>query len=284
MKTVKAISHHLAPPSVRMLALLTFITAAVGLLVFTAQRVAVAQSSVWSLGGEAQVINNSDPPNPVAFELSSRCLEPGGVFGCIEGDRLTRSGIVFTPPPGHILRFQDLFRLSTDFNPTETDCGAGSPRFEIGLDLTGDGLVDGSLFVYLGPQYNFTNCLRGWQSSGNLIADISSDQRYDLTQFGGPFYGTYFEALTLVGRGAICYILLVVDSGWWPQLQPKAGTQIIHVDNVRVNQFTLKAINPPTTAPVELQSPDAPSDAPDDLRGPQRRIRLSRSLGAAVIK
>lgn len=290
MKISNVIFRSLGRIPIRPLVVMAVAMAMIGLMAVKANPAKTApalQSSVWSLGGEA-VVAPSENPHSVAFKLSSECLpDSAGIYRCIEEDRLTRSGIVFTPPQGPKLMFADLSQLSTDFNPTNSDCGAGSPRFEIALDLNGDGFPEGSLFIYLGPLYDFTNCLRGWQNSGNLIADMGSDQRYDLTQFGGPFYGTYFDALSLVGSGTICYVILVVDSGWWPNLQPTVGHQIIHVDNVKINQFSLKATNPPQGSPTALLPADE-SSLPRFVRSDEfdsmQRIRLGRSFGVSVIQ
>jgi hypothetical protein len=290
MKISNLISRRREHLPLRTLVVLAFTTAMVSLMAVNANPAKTAaplQSSVWSLGGEAAVVP-SETPHSVAFKLSSECLpDSAGIFGCVEDGRLTRSGVVFQPPSGPKLKFADLFRLSTDFNPVNSDCGAGSPRFEIGLDLNGDGFPEGSLFIYLGPLFNFTGCTSGWQNSGNLVANITSDQRFDLTQFNGPFYGTYFDALSLVGRGTICYVILVVDSGWWPNLQPRAGHQIIHVDTVRINQFTLNATNPPLAPPIELFPADE-SSLPGIVRSDEidsvRSIRLGRSFGVWEIQ
>jgi hypothetical protein len=230
-----------------------------------AANLALAQGNVpppWSLGGNARVVPG-EQPFPFSFELSSRCPGPSGIFGCLEFGELTLSGLVFTPQ--HTLTFADLFELSTDYNPTTTDCGAGSPRFEIGLDVDGDGAIDGSIFVYIGPLYNLTGCLRGWQTTGNLIGAF--DERYDLTQFRGRFFATYGEALSLVGEAQICYILLVVDSGWWPFLQPTPGTQIILANNVKINEFTLTA-----TAPSAIEIEESQPVRPEPSRSGRLRV------------
>jgi hypothetical protein len=201
------------------------------------------QASPWSLGGDAKEVTG-EPPMRSAFEISSKCIDSNGgaaIVGCIETGILTTSSVIFDPP--HKLKFADLFQLGTDFTPTFTDCGAGSPRFQINIDLDRDGFPDGNVFVYLGPLFDFTLCSGGWQSTGNLIGTI--EPRYDLTHFGGPFYGTYFEALALVGEFDVCGVQLMVDSAWWPFLRvsfpPYLGLQIFQVNHVKVNQFTLSS-------------------------------------------
>jgi hypothetical protein len=44
----------------------------------------------------------------------------------------------------------------------------------------------------------FTGCGSGWQSTGNLITN--TDLRFDSTQFGRPYYGSYSQAVSLVKR------------------------------------------------------------------------------------
>ena len=133
------------------------------------------------------------------------------------------SGIDFEVPAG--TTFADLTALSTDFNVTDDDCRAGSPRFQINVGGK-------NVFVYLGPTPNFTGCPAGWTNSGNLIA--STDARFDLTQLGGPFYGTYADAVALLGSQVVTGIQLVVDSGW----AFADGEQTNLVDNVVINDVT----------------------------------------------
>jgi hypothetical protein len=222
---------------------------------------AAQQQRNWSLGGEARLTTNTILPYRSAVQLTSRCPRPDGridINACLIEQRLTTSGIVFTPPPTPKLRFADLYELSTDFTPRTpemfSDCGGGSPRFEIGLDLNGDTVPDGNLFIYLGPLLEFRLCNGAWQNSGNLIG--ARDRRFDLQQFGGPFYGTYGDTVALVGHGMICYILLVVDSGWFPRIA-NAGNQNIHANNVRVNEHwlltnTALSLDNLSLEPVEL--------------------------------
>ena len=59
-------------------------------------------------------------------------------------------------------------------------------------------------------------------------------RRFDLTQFGGPFYGTYANAVALVGAQPITAIQLVVDGGW---SQPDKE-QTVLVRKVTINDQT----------------------------------------------
>ncbi|MBI2845671.1 MAG: hypothetical protein HYX86_03890 [Chloroflexi bacterium] len=152
------------------------------------------------------------------------------------------SGVDFAPKPTQSITFSDLYRLSAWYDVTDDDCGGGSPRFQINLDVDGDGVFtgfweggnDGNLFVYIGPYPNFTDCEPGWQYSGNLIE--ATDLRYDLTHFGGPFYGSYEDAVQLVGDYRVLGIQLVVDAGWFFE----DGEQTVLGDDIRINQFRFK--------------------------------------------
>jgi len=140
--------------------------------------------------------------------------------------------------------FASLTNLSTDFNVTDDDCGGGSPRFYIRMDTDGDSNPDGNVFVYMGPMPSFTGCTPNtWANTGNLIG--SADARFDLTQLGGPFYGTYANALALVGGGTILRIGIVVDAGW--AMPDKEQTVLF--DNTVINGNTY-------TYPYQLKGKD----------------------------
>lgn len=149
--------------------------------------------------------------------------------------------------------FSSLTTLSADYNVTDDDCGGGSPRFSIGVDQDNDGDRDGYVHVYFGPAPSFTGCTQNaWVNTGNLIA--STDARFDLTQFGGPFYGTHAQATALVGSGTITEILLVSDSGW----MPADHETTIRFDNVTING-TVEAFDP-VVEPAPGQNKDACKD------------------------
>lgn len=187
----------------------------VGLLVGLSLAPAAARPT-WKLFGDAKFVKEGVGSDPWALRIRS---DASPAFG----------GVAWSPDGP--MTFADLLTVSTDFRVTEADCGGGSPRFSISLDTTGDGVRDGSVFVYLGPVPNFSGCGSAWQSSGNLIE--ATDTRFDSTQFGGPFYGTHAGTLALVGSGTVTRVSLVVDSSWL------FGTQTVLVDNVTVNDSVL---------------------------------------------
>lgn len=176
------------------------------------------------------------------IELTSDCA----VYpDCLSDGSFTYSGVsfIYNGSPFKkkfgFLKFEDIYKLSTDYNVTDTDCGGGSPRFSIELPNVGGTLcsIPGdscSIFVYLGPYPNYTGCAPGWQSSGNLIE--SADLIFDTSQLaGGAFYDSYSNALALAGPVKVSGIDLVVDGGW---TNPGPGQDIL-VNNVMVNNYTL---------------------------------------------
>jgi hypothetical protein len=254
----KRCGKHLAATLCQAIALL--ITAgAMSFINFPAQ----AADGTYSFGGNAAVVDDAQP-HPRAIQLpstcSGRCLEgvPRGV--------LTTSSVVWLPNPG--TKLIDLNHLSTDYRRSDGDCGGGSPRFEIGIDVNGDGVFnnnvvngvrDGRVFVYLGPHPNFVLCSTSWDNTGNLIIP-NGEERVDSTQVGGRFYGTWAQALGLMGQKIVAYIILVVDGSWYPNpIAPDPpGTpfrQILRFDNVRVNNDVLAAAQISTLTALQDQGP-----------------------------
>ena len=139
------------------------------------------------------------------------------------------SGATFTDTG--VTTFSSITTLSTEFNVTDDDCKAGSPRFQIRV-MTPSG--EKNVFVYLGPAPSFTGCSPNtWIASGNLIG--AADGRFDTSQVqAGTQVSTYAQALALVGSLNVTGLSLVVDSGW--AFDDKEQT--INVRNVKVNSHT----------------------------------------------
>lgn len=193
----------------------------------------------FSLFGDAKEVTGGIG-NVRAIELTSTCSTFTGPPPACDfiTATITFSRVDFQPSTS--LTFAGITQLSADFNVGATDCGGGSPRFQINLDLNGDGVfdpfpTDGNVFVHFGPSPNFTSCVFGWQSTGNLIDNIETG-RYDSSQVGGSGFGTYTDAVTAAGDKTVLGIQLVVDSGWFTG--PRG--QAIQVDNIRVNNSVLK--------------------------------------------
>jgi hypothetical protein len=105
--------------------------------------------------------------------------------------------------------------------------GGGSPRFSVQVT---DGTTTKSIFVYLGTLPNFTAGATG--NTGNLLDDLISGARVDSTQVGGPFYGTWSQAVSAAtGSGylTISNISVVADGGW------AVGSQTVVLDAVSIN-------------------------------------------------
>jgi hypothetical protein len=116
------------------------------------------------------------------------------------------SGVTVPVPTG--LTFGQITQLSAEFNVTDDDCGAGSPRFQIKVGGK-------NVFVYLGPTGTFTGCAKNtWLSTGNLVGTTDAC-RVDTSQFaGGTQCSTWAAAVTLLGLQAVEGVSLMVDASW----------------------------------------------------------------------
>lgn len=197
-----------------------FRTALVSLVLasLAVQGSAAMAATDYDLYGDASIVAGGNPGN--AARLTSDA-DPG--FGGVDFDV---SG----------LTFEELTMLATDFNVTDDQCGAGSPRFQINVE-TETGTEN--IFVYLGPSPTFTGCSAGWQSSGNLIGNNDAC-RWDTSQLAaGTQCTTWTAAVAAFGDLEITGIQLVVDSGWNAVASGGDGEQTVLVDNVRINSDTI---------------------------------------------
>lgn len=212
---------------------------------------AISSLAASTLFGEASVVAGGNPG--MALQTVSDA-DPG--FG----------GASFDDANGTL--FSSLATLSTDYNVTDDDCGAGSPRFQVRIDVNDNGTYepfpggDGNIFVYLGPSPSFVDCLIGWQSSGNLIGN-NDPGRWSSEQVGGVNSGTYAQALAAVGGKDILSISLVIDSGWNSGAANGVdGEQTVLFDNVTINS-AVYGFEPPTPGPF-----DAPEECTDVYGAP----------------
>ena len=105
------------------------------------------------------------------------------------------SGVTLPLPAG--LTLAQMTQLSAEFNVTDDDCAAGSPRFAINYG------PNKNIFVYFGPSPNFTGCTKNtWLSTGNLVGTTEAG-RVDTSQVGGSVNSTWAPALALVGSQPI---------------------------------------------------------------------------------
>ena len=157
---------------------------------------------------------------PVQFDLESATRTSTtttvgpAIFESIGSDTDTSNDYSFLKfMPTTPVLFEDLNNLTANYDFTTGNCAGGALRWQVRLDVDKDGIGDGNVFVYFGDVPNFTSCDGTASNSGmNLIG--SSDARFDSTQLGGPFYGTYADSLALVGGATVLSTSLVLDSGW----------------------------------------------------------------------
>src|SRR6478609_3371720 len=110
--------------------------------------------------------------------------------------------------------------LGVDFIlEADDDCGGGSPRFSVGIDMDNDGAADVYLYVTFDP------CVAGGaNSTGNLV---TSGEAHTFTSTGlGPI--TWEEVVSNFGTGEITFLGLIVDGGGG---QPD-GEQTIYVQSI----------------------------------------------------
>jgi hypothetical protein len=158
------------------------------------------------------------------------------------------SGLTVPVPTG--LTFGQITQLSAEFNVTDDDCGAGSPRFQIKVGGK-------NVFVYLGPAGTFTGCAKNtWLSTGNLVGTTDAC-RVDTSQFaGGTQCSTWAQAVALLGTQAVEGVSLVVDASWDSPTQTNPAftdkEQTVLVRNVRLNDktFFVPKVNGPKVNPT----------------------------------
>jgi hypothetical protein len=136
------------------------------------------------------------------------------------------------------LTFGDIERLSTKFNVTDDDCGAGSPRFQIQVDGK-------NVFVALGPAGTLTGCEKNtWIRSGDLTEATAAECRVDTSQFApGTQCNSWAGAAALLGSRPVQGISLVVDASWTGSTNPAFTDkeQTVLVKHVTLNGRTYLA-------------------------------------------
>ncbi len=142
------------------------------------------------------------------------------------------SAVSIPVPAG--LTFGQITQLAAEFNVTDDDCGAGSPRFAIKVG-------DKNVFVYLGPAGTFSGCAQNtWISTGNLVGTVDAC-RVDTSQIApGTQCSTWAAAVALVGSQAVQSVSLVVDASWTGSASPAFADkeQTVLVRNVQLNDKT----------------------------------------------
>jgi hypothetical protein len=146
------------------------------------------------------------------------------------------SGITIPVKSG--MTFGDIRHLSTKFNVTDDDCGAGSPRFQIRVGGK-------NVFVALGPAGTLTGCAKNtWIHSGDLTEATAAECRVDTSQFApGTQCTSWAAAAALLGSQAVESISLVVDASWAGSTNPAFADkeQTVLVKRVSLNNRTFLA-------------------------------------------
>lgn len=199
---------------------------------------------------------------PVQFDLStstrtvvSTTTTTGPVhFESILSDNPADNDYAFLSfTPTSALTFADLDELVANYVFTQGNCGGGSLRWSVQIDVGSDGDTsnDASIWVYYGDMPNFTDCSGAASQSGvNLIG--SSDARFDASQLGGPTYGTYADMLALYGNLSVVRSSLVLDSGWFnkqDQVVTLTGASVDGNDWAPAPDGTATTVTSDTTTP-----------------------------------
>jgi hypothetical protein len=114
------------------------------------------------------------------------------------------SFVSFTPATP--VTFNEITELSAVYAFTLGDCYGGALRWAVRVSPTA------SVFIYYGALPSFVSCTDTADQSGVNLLNLS-DARFDLSQVGGPWYGTYSQAQQLVGNQPIIRASLVLDGG-----------------------------------------------------------------------
>ncbi len=177
--------------------------------------------------------------------------------------------VSFTPTTPFTLAELETLQATYDF--VDGDCGGGSLRWSIRVDANANGIIDGdpSVFVYYGAPPNFTSCEGADDQSGvNMIA--RPELRYDLTQLGGPFYGSYDDAIGIGGHLRVLRASLVIDSGWLTR-------QEMTLSSATVNDASFTAPASSSPAPT-CDLPEATLRWSKDDATPQGAVNEGQSI------
>ncbi len=169
---------------------------------------------------------------PVKFSLS---ISPGPVvFQSIGSDQDTANDYSYLSfVPSSVLSFGNLATLAADYTFLNGNCGGGSLRWQVRLNVGNDADQgnDGNIFIYYGAVPNFTECTSGAADQSGVNMLVLGDARFDTSQLGGAFYDTYAGAFSKYGDLQVVAVSLVLDGGWMMD-------QAVTVENVKVNDNT----------------------------------------------
>jgi hypothetical protein len=160
---------------------------------------------------------------------------------CFSAGTFTFGGFVTRNVKGDTLN--QLTYLASQYYIQHGCDGGGSPRFQIDMSN------GKNIFVYFGTYPAFADCVPSntWQPAcpttqcptPNMASD-SAGLRWDSTQIGGPFYGTYSQAVTLANAQSltISSVSVITDGGWSTGNAGTANGQTFFFQNIQVNGVT----------------------------------------------
>lgn len=173
--------------------------------------------------------------------------------------------------PSADLLFNQLTVLKADYSFTQGNCGGGSLRWQVRVDMLGNNGDppptpcdpddptcvappgpeddDRAVFIYYGGHPNFDNCTTGSNDGSGVNLLTLTDLRFDTSQVGGTFYDTLSNAQSLVGTKQVASASLVLDSGWMQNTDGSFRDQRVALSSATVNdnQFTPLTGDPTTT-------------------------------------
>lgn len=172
-------------------------------------------------------------------------------------------------PSGELL-FNQLTVLKADYGFTLGNCGGGSLRWQVRVDMLGNNGDppptpcdpddptcvpppgpeddDRNVFIYYGDHPNFTNCTTGANDQSGVNLLTLTDLRFDTSQVGGTFYDTLANAQSLVGTKNVAGATLVLDSGWMQNPDGSYKDQRVNLTGATVNDNTFTPLSgDPTT-------------------------------------
>jgi hypothetical protein len=166
---------------------------------------------------------------------------PGPQPTCFSQGTFTFGGFVTRNVKGDTL--DQLTYLASQYYIQYGCDGGGSPRFQIDMSN------GNNIFVYFGTYPSFADCLPSntWQPAcpstqcptPNMASD-SAGLRWDSTQIGGPFYGTYSTAVTLANAQGltISSVSVITDGGWSTGNAGTSNGQTFYFQSIQVNGVT----------------------------------------------
>jgi hypothetical protein len=127
----------------------------------------------------------------------------------IRTDQAPEFGTVSRKLGVRVPQLDNLLSVKAWFESPKT-CIGGSPRFQLAIDTDGNGQSNGNAFGYFGTSPNFAACpMNTWlyedlTGGGDSITGLgptpstgfatpNEELEWDLTQFGGAFYNTWWK-------------------------------------------------------------------------------------------